>query len=811
VETLWQDLRHGLRMLAKAPGFTTIAILTLALGIGANSAIFSVVQGVLLAPLPYRDPDRLVLVVLNNLALKSITSLSYPDFLDWRRSAHSFQAIAGLAPWDYDLTAPGTPEHLHGKQVSSGFFSTLGVDMVLGREFSPAEDTQGGAPAVIIGNRLWKNRFAGDRHVLGRSVTLNGVDYAVVGVLPPKFYFAHENADVYTPLGQLDPMLNNRTTHDVACIARLKPEVTLGKAQAEMNIIQRHIDELYPATEQGLETAILPLKQNLVGDVRGTLLLLLGAVGLVLLIACANIANLLLTQAAARTREFAIRLALGANRARIVHQLGTENLMLSLAGAGLGLLLATWALKPMLAAAVARNLPRAQNVGLNLTVLLFTLGVAIAVGVLFGLAPALRSSKVDLQVSLRAGGRGSTSAIHRAQSSLVIAQMALTVMLLVGAGLLFRTIRHLWEVNPGFDTRHVIAFQVGLSPSVTPSKMRIAYRQLLERIRAVPGVEAADLTTVVPLSGEDNSVPFWVGPQKPVSVAQEPRELMFETSSDYLRVMGIPLLRGRYFTAEDTISSRQVVVIDSVLAQTYFQGKDPVGQTININRLGPVPIIGVVGHVKHWGLTGDNIWTQNQLYFPFDQITDDWMPVMHTTVTFVVRTPLGVATMLPAIRKVVYETGSDQPIYRVRTMQQIASESMSSQRFPMTLLGAFAVLALLLASVGIYGVTSYSVTQRVAEIGIRMALGAEKRDVFRMVVGQGLRLAIFGLGIGVVGSFILTRLLASFSHLLYGVGATDPLTFGTVSAALAVVAVLACYVPAQRATRVDPMVALRYE
>jgi predicted permease len=816
--SLLQDIRFCVRMLAKTPGFTAIALLTLALGIGANTAIFSVVQGVVLAPLPYHEPDQLVMVLESNQRFQK-DAISYPNFLDWQRSARSFQQMSAVViDLGFDLTGPGTPEHLDGNSISSGFFHTLGVDLTLGREFSPLEDRQGGAPVAVISNRLWKDRFAGRPDVLGKSVIVDGVDCSIVGVAPPRFRLYSQHADIFVPLGQFNPLiLDARGGHDdMLSIARLKPGVNIAQAQAEMSAIQDHLDQLYPDADAGLGTNVLPLKEELVGDVSGTLLLLLSAVGLVLMIACANVANLLLARSAARTREFAIRLSLGAGRKRIAQQLLTESVLLSLAGGALGLVLAKWGVKLILAA-MPQSLPRTDNISVNSSVLLFAFGVSIVVGILFGLAPAIKSSKTDLLSSLKEGARGSTSAHHRAQSALVIVQMALTLVLLVSAGLLFRTIRHLWRTNPGFDTQHVIAFKVGLSPSVTRtgSGGRTAYLQLLDRIRTIPGIQAADFTMLVPLTDDDNDAPFWIGSQKPAVVQNAPRTLVFDTGPDYLRTMGIPLLRGRFFTRDDTTNSPRVAVIDTVFAQKYFPDKDPVGQTITfgwaVAPWGPCTIVGVVGHVKHWGLGSPGTSTEAQSYYPLYQSPDKLWSLALSYLQIIVRTPLDTATVMPAIKAAVYGAGSDQTVYNVRTMQQIASESMSSQRFPMILLGAFAGLALLLASVGIYGVISYSVTQRTHEIGIRMALGAERQNVFRMVIGHGLRLALMGLAIGAAAALILTRLLASFSQLLYGVGASDPVTFIVVSLMLTSVSVLACYIPARRAMRVDPMVALRYE
>jgi predicted permease len=814
LETLFADLRYALRMFRKNPGFAAIAILTLALGIGANTAIFSVVEGVILAPLPYFQPDRLVMVWENNPRFPRVF-VSYPNFLDWQHSARSFRQMAAFMEQGVDLTGPGAPEHLDGKEISSGFFGTLGAKLTLGREFSPEEDRRGGTPVVIISNRLWRNRFDGSAEALGKSVTLDGVDYTIVGVTPPGFRLEHD-ADVYTPLGRSDPLiLNDRAGHDgIFSVARLKPGVTVSQGQAEMNTIQNGLDQLYPDANRDLGIYIEPLKHEIVGDVGGTLLLLLGAVGLVLLIACANVANLLLARSAARSREFAVRSALGANRTRLVRQLLTESVLLSLAGAGLGLLIAMLGVRSVLAA-VPEILPRTENVSVNGAVLLFTLVVSIAVGILFGLAPALKSWNADLQASLKEGARGSTSAHHRAQSSLVIVQMALTLVLLMGAGLLFQTILRLWDVNPGFDPTHVITLKIGVSHSLTKtaSSTRIAYQQLIERIRKIPGVQAADFTSAVPLSGQGWTMPFWIGSQQPASLQGAPRLVMYLTGPDYFRMMEIPLLRGRFFTQEDTTKSPCVMIIDSVFAHTYFPDSDPLLQTLSagFSPMGPCRIVGVVGHVRHWVLQDPSTYTQIQAYLSLYQDPDQWVPVNYPGMTIVVRTPLEPVTVMPAIKAAVYGGGSDQTIYDVRTMQEIAAESMSSQRFPMILLGVFAGLALLLASIGVYGVISYSVTQRTHEIGIRMTLGAEKRTVFRMVIAQGLRLAVVGLAIGAVAALILARVLSSFSHLLYGVGAGDPLTFVAVSLMMTAVVVSACYIPARRAMRVDPMTALRHE
>jgi predicted permease len=811
-ETLMRDVRYALRQLSRSPGFAATAILTLALGIGANTAIFSVVQGVLLAPLPYPQSDRLVLLHQSRPNVQHL-DISYPDFQDWQRTSRSFERMAALSWRDYDLTGPGTPEHLAGMEVSSGFFTTLGVKPALGRDFTPAEDEPEGAPTLLISDRLWRDRFASSAQALGKSMILDGVDFTVIGVLPPKFRF-WTDADVYASLGQgsAQIFLNDRTVHSMPAIGRLKPEVNLIQAQGELGAVQENLDRLYPAADRNLGSDLVPLKQAFVGDVSGTLLLLMGAVGIVLLIACTNVANLLLARSASRRREFAIRKALGANRTRIVRQLLTESVLLALAGGLLGLGLAKLGLSLMLSA-FPDSLPRTDNIGVHLPVLLFALSISLAVGILFGLAPAFKNSSVSLQGSLKAGDRGSTRVQHRSQSALVVVQMALTLVLLAGSGLLLRTIRQLWSVNPGFDEHHVLTFKVGLSPSLTrtAATTRIAYRQLLDRIRQIPGVQAADLTNIVPLSDQDNSGPFWLGTQAPASPQDAPHALYFWTGPNYLEVMKIPLLRGRFFTPADTSKSQPVIVVDSVLAQTYFPGRDPVGQTITVAHFGAARVIGVVGHVRHWGLADPATYNPGQIYISVYQIEDASVPVFAGWLKIVVRTPLNAATVMPDLKNAIYSAGKDQPVYSIETLAEVVSACMASQRLPMMMLGAFAGLALLLASVGIYGTLSYSVSQRVQEIGIRMALGAKRGNVLRMVIGQGLRLAVVGLALGGTAALLLGRLLKSFSQLLYGVKVNDPLTFIAVSLVLMAAAFLACCLPACRAMRVDPMQALRTE
>jgi predicted permease len=811
IETLAQDVRFALRQLARSPGFAATTILTLALGIGANTAIFSVVEGVVLAPLPFPQPDRLVMLWESRPNLKQL-DISYPDFRDWQRNAHSFEQMAALNFRDYDLTGPGAAEHLAGMEVSSGFFTTLGVKLILGRDFSPSQDRSNATPNAIISDRLWKDRFASSPQALGKTLILDGVETTIVGILPPGFRL-WTSTDVYAPLGQGEALIySDRTIHGIAAMGRLKPGVSMSQAQGEMGTIQQNLDRLYPAADRNLGIDLEPLKHSIVGDVRGTLLLLLGAVGIVLLIACTNVANLLLARSTARTREFAIRAALGASCARMVRQLLTESMFLAVAGGMSGLALAQAGVKVVLAEAPA-GLTRTENIGIDVPVLLFAFGISLAVGILFGVPPALRGSRADVQGSLKAGDRGSTRRPARGQSALVIVQMALTLVLLVGSGLLLRTIHQLWSVNPGFSTQHLITFKVGLSPSLTTtaSNTRTAYRQLLDRIHQVPGVESADFTNIVPLSENDNGGPFWIGAEQSTSMQDAPHALYFETGPDYLRTMKIPLLQGRFFSPGDTFGSEPVVVIDSVLAHAYFPGKDPVGQTITVAHWRTARVIGVVGHVKHWGLGDPGTYNPSQIYICFYQLPDQWIPAFARALSVGVRTPLDVAAIMPAIENLVYGAGKDQPVYDVHTMEQIVSDSMASQRLPMILLAAFAALALLLATVGIYGVISYSVARRVQEIGIRMALGASRRTVLQMIMASGLRLTVAGLAIGIGAALILARMLSSFSTLLYGVRANDPLTLFAVSLLLTIAALLACAIPARRAMRVEPIQALRSE
>jgi predicted permease len=811
LDTVARDLRFTFRTLTRNPGFTSVAVLTIALGIGANTAMFSVVQGVILAPLPFPQADRLVFLWQNRPGVSQLEA-SYPNFEDWERTSRSFDSMSAVTFHNFDLTGPGRAEHLRGIRASATFMATLGTRTAIGRDMAASDDLVHSPPVVLISDRLWRERFGADPRLSGRSVVLDGKNFSVVGVLPASFHFVAD-ADVVTPLRPNMPAIYaERSVDAIAVLARLKPAVVIGQAEAEMNAIQRDLDRQYPDANRGVGIKLTSLKQEIVGDVKGTVLLLFGAVSLVLLIACANVANLLLARSTARAREFGIRAALGAGRGRIVRQLLIESSVLSLTGGVLGTVVAGLALRALLAA-LPRTLPRSENIGLHWSVLLFTLSTSMFVGLLFGLAPALQSARSNVQDSLQKASRGATAGRNASLSRLVILQFALTLVLMTGAGLLLRSIRNLWQVNPGFDTKHVVSFQVGLSPSLTqtPAGTRAAYRQLLARIRQVPGVESADLTNIVPLSGGDNGGPFWIGTAQPASLQEAPHALYFWTGPDYLKTMGIPLLQGRFFTSADDVGSGKVVVIDSLLARTFFPGGNPVGQTLTVGHWGAARIVGVVGHVRHWGLDDPGTYNPRQIYIPVYQLPDSMVTDFFRNLTLLLRTALPPAKLMPAIRDVVYTSSPDQPVYHVKTIDDVISESMASRDLPIVLLGAFATLALLLASIGIYGVVSYSVTRRTQEIGIRMALGANRRQVFRMIVNHAIRLAGAGLGVGILAAITVVRLMPSFSHLLYGVGQSDPLTLLGVSAVLLIAAVVACYVPARRAMRTDPMDCLRTE
>jgi len=810
IETLGQDIRYAARILRKNSAFTAVAILALTLGIGANTAIFSVVNGVLLRPLSFPEPDRLLRIFETTTAFGQ-TSAAYPNFLDWRRASRSFTGMAAYRSDDFNFTGGGAPEQLAGAYVSANLFPVLAVNPLLGRNFLPEEDRHGAACAVMLTHAFWNQRFAADPNILGKTLTLNGASCTVIGVLPVDFRF-QEDARVFVPIEQWNSVeLGMRESHPgLRVVGRLKPGMTIAAAQSEMASLAAALALQYPKTNAGAGVKLVSMKDDLVSDIRPTLLLLAGAVGLVLLIACANVANLLLARATARKRELAIRAALGAGRARVVRQLLTESVVLSLGGAIGGLLLARWGTRLVLAAAPA-ILPRSAEIRIDPYVLLFTLAISIVTGVVFGLAPALRGAQTNPQEFLKEGTRASGGGRHRAEGIFVAVEVALALVLVMGAGLMIQSIWRLWRIDPGFNTHNVLTAQTALSPTMmaSPSAKRLAFRQMLERIAAVPGVRSAAITNGLPLSERDNENAIWpgAGPQPPPE--QMITSMFYVATPDYLNVMQIPLHRGRFFTESDTTSSPLVVVIDDVFATSVFPGQDPIGRKISLTALGPAEIVGVVGHVKQWGLDSDDTSNvRSQFYFPFLQIPDKFMSEIVSGFVLAVRTEPEPTSLLSAVRAQVAGPARDQPMYIVRTVEQIVSTSLGERRFTMLLLIIFAATALLLAAIGIYGVMSYAVTRRTHELGIRTSLGASRREIIALVIGQGMRLAAIGLAAGVVASLVLTRFLAG---LLYGVRPADPATLALVTTLLGAISLLACYIPARRATTVDPMIALRHE
>lgn len=816
METLLQDLRYALRMLVKSPSFTAVAIVTLALGIGANTALFSVINGVLLSPLPFPEPEQLVTLHENKPNFEG-GSVSYPNFRDWQKDNHTFSAMAVGRTYAFSLTGIGDAEQVGGEFISADYFPLLGVKPVIGRTFAGDEDQVGAGPVALISAGLWQRKFSSAPDILGKSITLDAKDYTIVGVIPANFHLqipGFRDTDAYVPIRQwTNPLLLQRGAGlGMHGIGRLKPGVTIQQARADMEGVTRNLANAFPDADKGITAMVAPLKERMVGHVRPLLLVLLAAVGFVLLIACVNVANLLLARATGRTREFAVRTALGASQGRVVRQLLTESVLLALVGGGLGLLLAAWGTRAALAV-LPTALPRAEQVGVDPHVLLFTLGISLLAGVLFGLTPALRTSQPDLQETLKQGGRGASRVRHITQGVFVVVEIALALVLLIGAGLTIRSLTKLWSVDPGFNPHNVLTFGLSLPPSMigaTPDAIRGAFREFDEKLAGVPGVQAVSQTWgAIPLSEDDEQLFLLEGQPKPTNENDMNWAIDYIVEPNYLKVMGIPLLRGRFFTAQDNEHAPLVVVIDDVFAQKYFPNQDPIGKHINLNRSPQLAeIVGVVGHVNQWGLaTDDQQSLRSDLYIPCMQMPNAFVAMAPSGSAVLVRAS-DTAGLLDSVRHISAQMSDQQVIFGARTMDSLVADSVASQRFSMILLAVFAVLALCLAAVGIYGVISYVVGQRGREIGIRIALGARPQDILRLILGRGGRLAAVGVAVGVAAALGLTRLMAS---LLYGVGATDPLTFVGVAVLLTVVALAACYVPARRATKVDPIAALRYE
>ena len=821
MRTLWQDVRYGARALWKSPAFTLVAVLAVALGVGANTAIFSVVNTVLLRALPYENSERLVTLYTGRVPTAQPSGpLSYPDLLDYRAQTQSFEYVAGYQGVGTVMSvgAGDEPERVRGTEVMADLFPALGVHAAMGRVFTREEDVEGGAFVIVISDGLWRRRFGSDPNVVGREVRmgLSGRAATVLGVMPPGFKFPPDDTealDYYSPFiaenakDNADSM-NNRDSVFIPVVAKLRDGVSFEQAEAEVTTVAGRLAAEHPDTNTNRRARVVRLHEDLVGQVRPALLVLLGAVGLVLLIACANVANLLLARAAARGREIAVRTALGATRARVARQLLTESLLLSLAGGAAGLLLSVWGVEAIIKLSPA-TVPRLAETSIDARVFLFALGVSILTGLVFGLAPALQASKTDLAESLKEGGRSGSAGArrNRLRSALVVVEVALSLMLLVGAGLLVKSFRQLLATDPGYSPERVLAVTVALNTKrFADEDSRAAYyREAVARIGGLPGVEAAGLTRLLPLGRSDIFNSFQIAGRAPFAPGERHSGRSYTVSPEYFRVLSVPLRRGRAFEAADGKNANPVIIVNEAFVRRYFPEQEPLGQHVilesddNNKPLPPREVVGVVGNVRFQSFKDEE---QPEYYIPFEQSP--------SAVTQVVVRAKGedAAALTAPVRAALKGVDSNLLIWETRTMDELVGQSVAPQRFNVALLGFFAALAMLLAAVGIYGVMSYTVTQRRHEIGIRMALGAGRGDVLRLVVRQGMLLTLAGLGLGLVGALALTRLMSS---LLYGVSATDPLVFAAVSLLLATVALLACYVPARRATKVDPMVALRYE
>jgi putative ABC transport system permease protein len=800
--TIWQDLRYGVRMLVKRPGFAVVAIITLALGIGANTAIFSVVNSVLFRPLPYRNPDRLVMVWEDHRSRggpeKEWTSPT--GFTDWRDQNGVFENVAAFQGWGTTLTGGDEPLQMQGASVSHDMFSMLGVAPSLGRSFHPEEDRLGAEKVVVLSHGLWKRRFGSDPAIVGNTIPLSGENYTVIGVMPEKFKLPIPfDSEIWRPI---TPSLNKRCQRGcitIRVIARLKPDTTLEQAGTELGVIAQRIEEQYPETNKGVGVTINPLHEQIVGDVKPAMLVLLGAVGFVLLIACANVANISLVRAAAREREIAIRMALGAGRWRLVRQFLTESLIFSVLGGIIGLLLASW-MVDLLIAISPEGTPRVDEIGIDRRVLGYTMALSIFTGLAFGIFPAIGSSKPDLNRSMKEGmGAKGGSSGRRIRGLLVVTEMALALMLLIGAGLLMKSFLNLQRVDPGFNPARVQVMNISLPRDGYPGGQQITlfYSQLLEKIKNLPEVEAVGSASSLPLSGSNTDSSFNIEGRPKPAPGQGPVGWYSQVSTDYFKTMGMRLIKGRQFTEQDSEKSVKVVVISEALARRYFPDEDPIGKRIGTEE-DWLEIVGVIADVKQFGLDANAR--------PTFYLTDRQFPSRTMSVVF--RTAKETPNLAAAARREVWSIDKNLAVPEIMGMDQIVKDSISSPRFFMLLLGIFAALALLLAAIGIYGVISYSVTQRTTEIGIRIALGAQKSDILRMIMGQGMFLTALGIVIGLIGAFFITRLMASQ---LYGVEAVDPVTFAGVAFLLAAIAFLAGYIPARRAAQVDPMVSLRYE
>ncbi len=812
LEDLWQDLHYALRTLRQKPGFAAVALLTLALGTGATTVMFTVINGVLLTPLPYRDPGRLVLVQEQtdySTILGNLWAFTYPNFADCRRESRALEMTA----WRFSngtLSSPGPAENVNGRQISANLFGVLGIALFRGRTFLPEEDRPGGVPAAIVSYALWQRRYGGSAGALGQPLLYDGKSYTVVGIAPPGFQLEQGDADVFTPLSQdAAPYLQNREVHRFAVWARLRPGATLAQAQAELALVGRRLAAQYPKSNKGRGFLAEPLRPD-VGNVRSTLWLLLGAVSLVLLIACANIASLLLARAVSRERELAMRAALGASRGRLARQCLTESAVLGLAGGLLGIVLALAGTRPFVAFWPG-SLPRAEQVRMDWRVLLFALAASLFCGFLFGLAPALRVPTRGLERTLRAGARSVAGHSRGLHGSFVATEIALAVVLLACAGLLGRTLLRLSNLDPGLNVRNVLTARMALSPATLPypAQIRAAWDDVLERARRVPGVEAVAMVDTVPMREGNNQIGYRTSAAE-VPDNQQPAALATSVSPDYLKVMGIRLLAGRFFDGRDRIGHESVVAIDDVMAQQAFGGEDALGKHLWID-LGSdaVRVIGIVGHVRYWGPAGDDqAKVRAQLYYPFAQVPDRLLRRWSDLMSIAVRTEVAPLSVVKPLQQAVRGATGDQVLYEVRTLDQLAGDSLGRQRFLLLLFSLFAGLAMLLACIGIYGVLAYLTGRRAPEIGVRMALGATKGEVVWLVLRQSLGMILAGAGLGAGAALAAGRVLL---RLVEGMRAVELSTLFVAIPVLLVAALGASLIPAHRASRLDPLIALRQE
>jgi putative ABC transport system permease protein len=807
IADLWQDLRFGARMLLRRPGFTLIATLTLALGIGANTAIFSIVNAVLLRPFAYQEPARLVIVQERGEGGGTGFSPSYPNFVDWRAQNTAFASIVAVRQNEsFNFTGMGEPERLPGRLVSAEFLSTLGIKPLVGRDFLAEEDRAGATPTVILSYGFWQRRFRNDPNIIGRQLTLNLQSYTVVGITPAHFQYGAD-ADVTVPFGLSEERFKNRGSDPgTDVVARMKPNVSQQQAEADLNLVAVRLEQQYPATNKGRRVLLTPFHESVVGAVRRPLLILLGAVGLVLLIACANVANLLLVRASSRQKEMAVRVALGASRATLVRQLLTESALLAALGALLGILLAFWGTS-LIAAQLPDGIPRLQEARVDAPVLLFTLTISLLTGLLFGLFPALHASRPNLTEGLKEGVRGSSGPRQRLRNVLVVGEVALTLTLLVGAGLLLQSFRRALQVDTGFNARNLLAMRLSVRNS-DGQQVGNFFEQLQQNVRGLPGVKSVAVSDGLPF-GRDVNHPTFLIEGRPVTEKKAFGQ-RYSVSPDYFQTMGIALIKGRLFTAEDNRDSPPVIVIDEALARQHFLNEDPLGKRLKQTIGSDTPsleIVGVVRHVEPYGLDRLEAGAgPAQFYTNFNQTP---LPSLSRgAINLLTRTEAEPLNLASAVRGKIAALNKDQAVFNVRTMEQIVAQSVAARRFSVLLLTVFALVALALASLGIYGLMSYAVAQRSREIGVRMALGAQASDVLSMVIRQGMKLALVGVTLGLVASLALTR---TMKNLLFGVSATDPATFSAIALLLIAVALLACFVPARRATKVDPMVALRTE